>query len=164
MTAPLTYSDGWMRDLLGRVKSIAVVGASDKTMRASSFVIKYLQTKGFKVTPINPLIAGSTVLGETVRPSLADLPEPVDMIDIFRNADAAAETIDEALALPWRPQVVWMQLGIRHDAAAAKAQAAGIDVVMDRCPKIEWARLNGEIGWNGISSRVLTSKKRVLKK
>lgn len=162
--APLTYPDAWMRDLLDRVRRIAVVGASDKTTRPSTFVIKYLQTKGYKVIPVNPRLAGKTVLGETVIADLADLAEPVDMVDIFRNAEGAAETVDAILDLPWQPQIVWMQLGVRHDAAAQKAQAAGIEVVMNRCPKIEWARLNGEIGWSGISSRVITSKKRVLRK
>lgn len=162
--AALSYPDRWMRDLLAKVRTIAVVGASDKTIRPSTFVIKYLQTKGYKIAPINPRLAGKTVLGETVVADLADLAEPVDMVDIFRNADGAAETVDTILQLPWRPQIVWMQLGVRHDGAAAKAEAAGIDVVMDRCPKIEWARLNGEIGWSGISSRVITSKKRVLRK
>lgn len=162
--SPLTYKDADIKALLDSVKTVAIVGASNKEMRPSSFVIKYLQSKGFRIFPINPGLVGQEILGEPVYGSLADLPEPVDMVDIFRNSEAAAGIVDEVLALPWKPKLVWMQLGVRNDDAGARAEAAGIEVVMNRCPKIEWARLNGEIGWSGISSRVLSSKKRNLRR
>jgi len=156
------YEDAWLKAVLDAVKTIALVGASPKTVRPSFFVMKYLQTKGFKVHPVNPGAEGQRILGEPVAARLADLPGPVDMVDIFRNSEAAAETVDEVLALETPPKVIWMQLGVRNDAAARKAEAAGITVVMNRCPKQEWARLNGEFTWHGFNSRVISSKKRPL--
>lgn len=152
------YDDAFIRAVLARVKTIAMVGASPNWNRPSYFVMTYLQGKGYRVFPVNPVAAGQTILKEQVHAGLADLPGPVDMVDIFRNSEAAAGIVDEALALPVRPAVIWMQLGVRNDAAAAKAEAAGIQVVMNRCPKIEWARLHGELGWMGTSSRVISSK------
>jgi predicted CoA-binding protein len=152
------YDDSYIRGILGAVKAIAMVGASPNWNRPSYFAMTYLQGKGYRVFPVNPGVAGQTILKETVYARLADLPGPVDMVDIFRNSEAAAGIVDEALALPVPPKVIWMQLGVRNDAAAAKAEAAGIQVVMNRCPKIEWARLNGELGWMGTSSRVISSK------
>ena len=152
------YDDSYIRSILGAVKTIAMVGASPNWNRPSYFAMTYLQGKGYRVFPVNPGAAGHTILKETVYARLADLPGPVDMVDIFRNSEAAAGIVDEALALPVPPKVIWMQLGVRNDAAAAKAEAAGIQVVMNRCPKIEWARLNGELGWMGTSSRVISSK------
>jgi len=162
MTEPLVYSDAVIKSYLDAVKTIAVVGASNKEMRPSSFVIKYLQAKGFQTIPINPGLAGQKIAGETVYGSLAELPAPVDMVDIFRNSEAAGQIVEEVLALSWVPKIIWMQQGVRNDAAAERAQAADISVVMDRCPKIEWARLNGEIGWGGISSGIISSKRRKL--
>lgn len=156
--APLTYSDDFLIGVLRRVKSIAVVGASSDPVKASYFVMKYMQENGYQVFPVNPKLAGQTLLGRTVYASLADLPEPVDMVDVFRNSAAAAAVTDEAIAIG--AKVVWMQLTVRNDAAAAKAEAAGLTVVMDRCPKMEYQRLMGEIGRIGVNSQVLTAKRR----
>ncbi len=156
-----SYSDEYIRQILDGVRTVAIVGASHKEVRPSYFVQKYLLSKGYAVHPVNPGLAGQTILGRTVRASLGDIPEPVDMVDIFRNAEAAARITDEALALDPLPKVIWMQLGIRNDAAAEKAEAAGIRVVMNRCPKIEYGRLSGEIAWAGVNSRTISAKKPV---
>ena len=153
------YSDALIRDILTKVKTIALVGASNNPARPSFIVTKYLSERGFTVLPVNPGLAGQTIVGLPVYASLAELPEPVDMVEIFRNSTAAAGITDEALALPTPPTVIWMQLGVRNDAAAARAQAQGIRVIMNRCPKIEFGRLSGEIGWQGINSGILSSKK-----
>ena len=153
------YSDELIREIMKRVKTIALVGASNNPARPSYIVTKYLSERGFKVLPVNPGLAGHTIVGLPVYRSLADLPEPVDMVEIFRNSDAAGGITDEALAMPTPPSVIWMQLGVRNDAAAARAEARGIRVIMNRCPKIEYGRLSGEIGWQGINSRILSSKK-----
>ncbi|MCD2471124.1 CoA-binding protein [Jiella sp. MQZ9-1] len=136
-----------------------MVGASAKEIRPSYFVLKYLLAKGFSVIPVNPGLAGKEILGQTVYPDLTSIPGPIDMVDIFRSAEAVPGIVTEALALAPLPKVIWMQLTVRQDEAAAKAQAAGITVIMDRCPKIEYGRLSREIGWNGVNSRVLSSKK-----
>ncbi len=153
------YSDEIIRAVLGAVRSIAVIGASANQVRPSFFVVKYLLSKDFEVLPINPGHAGREICGAMTYASLAQLPKPVDMIDIFRNSQAAGGVVDEVLALDWRPKVIWMQLGVRNDEAAARAEAAGIQVIMNRCPKIEYARLCGEIGWAGVSSRIISAKK-----
>ena len=160
--APLVYADDHLRGVLDRVNTIAMVGASPNWRRPSYFVMKYLQGKGYRVIPVNPRAGGETILGETAVATLAELPGSVDMVDIFRGSDAAAGIVDEALALPHPPAVIWMQLTVRHDAAAAKAEAAGLTVIMDRCPKQEWARLHGELSWSGVRSNVISSKKRKL--
>ncbi|WP_026378993.1 CoA-binding protein [Afifella pfennigii] len=154
------YPDSHISGILGEVKRIAVVGASAKDVRPSYFVVKYLIDKGYQVFPINPGIAGKEILGREVYASLAEVPGPVDMIDIFRASEAVPSIVDEALALDPKPKVIWMQLGIRHDEAAARAEAAGVTVVMNRCPKIEYGRLSGEIGWTGVNSRRAISSKR----
>ena len=153
------YDDAYVRGILDDVKTIAMVGASANNIWPSYFVLKYLIDKGYKVFPINPGLAGNDIIGQTVYASLADVPEPIDMVDIFRNSEAAGAVVDEALKLDPLPKVVWMQLTVRHDEAAGRAEAAGIKVVMNRCPKIEYARLSGEIGWNGVNSMVISSKK-----
>ena len=153
------YSDALIREILTKVKTIALVGASSNPARPSFIVTKYLSERGFTVLPVNPGLAGQTIVGLPVYGSLAELPEAVDMVEIFRNSAAAAGITDEALALPSPPSVIWMQLGVRNDAAAARAQARGIRVIMNRCPKIEFGRLSGEIGWQGINSGILSSKK-----
>jgi predicted CoA-binding protein len=155
------YPDDYIRAILDEVRTIAVVGASANEVRPSFFVQKYLIQKGYRVIPINPGLAGKEILGRAVYARLADIPEPVDMVDVFRNAEAAGPIIDEALALTPRPKVIWMQLGIRNDAAAAKAEAAGLKVVMNRCPKIEYGRLSGEISWAGVNSRTLSARRPV---
>jgi predicted CoA-binding protein len=157
------YSDSYIRDILDSVKTVAIVGASHKDVRPSYFVAKYLLDKGYRVFPVNPGLAGKTILGQTVYGRLADIPEPLDMVDVFRSAEYAPRIVEEALQLTPKPKVVWMQLSIRHDEAAAKAEAGGLKVVMNRCPKIEYGRLSGEIGWAGVNSRVLSSKKPVLR-
>lgn len=148
-----------MRGILDDVKTIAMVGASANNIRPSYFVLKYLLDKGYKVFPINPGHAGKDILGQTVYASLADVPEPIDMVDIFRNSEAAGAVVDEALTLDPLPKVIWMQLTVRNDAAAGKAEAAGVRMIMNRCPKIEYGRLSGEIGWVGVNSRTLSSKR-----
>jgi predicted CoA-binding protein len=136
-----------------------MVGASDNPARPSYLVFKYLIERGYDVIPVNPGKAGQEFLGRRFVASLADIGRPVDMIDIFRAADAAPGIVAEALALSPAPRVIWMQLGVRHDAAAAAAEAAGLTVIMNRCPKIEYGRLSGEIGWQGINSRVLSARR-----
>jgi predicted CoA-binding protein len=153
------YNDDYIREVLSCVKSVAVVGASPNTVRPSYFVLRYLMSKGYGVVAINPGHAGREIGGAKTYGRLADVPHPIDMVDVFRNSQAAAGVVDEALALVPLPKVIWMQLGVRNDEAARKAEAAGVRVVMNRCPKIEYARLAGEIGWAGVSSGVISSRK-----
>jgi predicted CoA-binding protein len=153
------YSDTTIRGILNSVKTIAVVGVSPKTSRPSYFVFKYLLERGYRMIPVNPGQAGGELLGQTVYVTLAEIPEPIDMVDIFRNSEAALGVVQEALALDPLPSVIWMQLGVRHDAAATLAEDAGITVVMNRCPKIEYGRLSSEISWMGVNSRTLSSKR-----
>ncbi|PSM20261.1 CoA-binding protein [Nitratireductor sp. StC3] len=157
------YDNAYIADILNAVKSVAIVGASANDVRPSFFVTKYLIDKGYTVFPVNPGKAGGTILGRPVFARLADIPEPIDMVDIFRASDAVPGIVEEALALNPLPKVIWMQLTVSHDEAAARAEAAGIKVVMDRCPKIEYARLSGEIGWNGVNSRVISAKKPLMR-
>jgi hypothetical protein len=156
----LTYPDELISGILRSVKTIAMVGATPNTARPAHLVMKYLLNQGFRVIPVNPGQAGKELLGQKVYGRLADIPEPIDMVDIFRRSDAASGIVDEALALEPRPRVIWMQLGVRNDAAAAKAEAAGLTVIMNRCPKIEFGRLCGEIGWFGVNSGRLSSRAR----
>ena len=158
-----SYDNSYISGILNSVKTIAVVGASANDVRPSFFVLKYLLAKGFTVFPVNPSQAGKELLGRMTYARLAEIPEPIDMVDIFRASDAAGAVVDEALRLDPLPKVVWMQLTVRNDEAAAKAEAAGVKVVMNRCPKIEYARLAGEIGWNGVNSGVLSSKKPIMR-
>jgi predicted CoA-binding protein len=158
-----SYSNDYISGILQSVKTIAVVGASANDVRPSFFVMKYLLDKGYRIIPVNPGQAGKTILGQTVYGRLADIPEPVDMVDIFRPSGAVPGIIDEVLTMSPLPSVVWMQLTIRNDEAAARAEAKGIKVVMNRCPKIEYARLSGEIGWNGVNSRVISARKPILR-
>ncbi len=136
-----------------------MVGISPKDVRPSYFAFKYLLERGYRMIPVNPGQAGGEILGRPVYAKLTDIPEPIDMVDIFRAPQYAPAIIEEALALNPRPQVIWMQLGVRDDEAARVAEAAGLKVVMDRCPKIEYGRLSSEIGWMGVNTRVLTSKR-----
>jgi len=158
-----TYDNTYIADILNTVKTVAMVGASPNDVRPSYFVLKYLLAKGFSVYPINPGHAGKEILGRTVYASLADLPQPVDMVDIFRASSAVPGIVDQVLKLDPLPKVLWMQLGVRHDEAATRAEAAGIRVVMNRCPKIEYGKLSGEIGWTGVNSGVLSSKKPLMR-
>jgi len=157
------YDNAYIGGILNSVKTIAMVGASANDVRPSYFVLKYLLAKGFSVFPINPGQAGKEILGRMTYASLADLPGPVDMVDIFRASPAVPGIVDEVLKLDPLPKVLWMQLGVRDDEAAARAEAAGIKVVMNRCPKIEYGKLSGEIGWTGVNSGVLSSKKPLMR-
>ena len=152
------YSDAYIRKILHEVKTIAMVGASPKWNRPSYFAMKYLQQKGYRVIPVNPVAHGQTILGEPVFKSLADIEEKIDMVDVFRKAEECVGYAEEAVRIG--AKVLWLQLGVRNDDAARIAEKAGLKVVMNRCPKIEYARLCGELGWNGINSGVITSKKR----
>lgn len=158
-----SYDNAYISGILNRVRTIAIVGASANDVRPSYFVTKYLIDKGFLVFPINPGQAGREILGRPVHARLADVPEPLDMVDIFRQSEFAPAIVEEALALRPPPKVIWMQLGIRNDEAAARAEAAGVTVVMNRCPKIEYGRLSGEIGWNGVNSNVISSKRPIMR-
>jgi len=153
------YGDDYIAGILSEAGSFALVGASANTVRPSYFVMKYLLGKGYRVVPINPGITGQQILGQRVYASLADVPEPVDVVDIFRNSEAALEITREAISLKdtLHPKVIWMQLSVRNDEAAAEAEAAGLKVVMNRCPKIEYGRLSGEIGWAGVNSGTISS-------
>jgi predicted CoA-binding protein len=157
-----SYSDSYIRGILNTVKTIAMVGASDKESRPSYFAFKYLLEHGYHMVPINPGHAGHSILGQKVYAKLADIPEPVDMVDIFRASQYALPIVQEAVALNPRPQVIWMQLGVRNDEAAALAEANGMKVVMNRCPKIEYGRLSSEIAWMGVNTRTLSSKKAIM--
>jgi predicted CoA-binding protein len=154
-----SYPDSLIRGILNTVKSIAMVGVSPKDNRPSYFAFKYLLERGYRMFPVNPGQAGKELLGRKFYARLADIPEPVDMVDIFRASQYAPGVVDEALALAPKPSVIWMQLGVRNDEAAAKAEAAGLKVIMNRCPKIEYGRLSSEIGWIGVNSRTLSSKR-----
>jgi uncharacterized protein len=154
-----SYPDSYIRGILNSVKSIAIVGASERENRPSYFAFKYLLERGYTMIPVNPGQAGETILGRRVYARLADVPEPIDMIDIFRNSRYAPAIVAEALALRPRPQVIWMQLGVRNDEAAALAEANGLKVVMNRCPKIEYGRLSSEIAWMGVNTRTITAKR-----
>ncbi|AID29596.1 putative CoA-binding protein [Mesorhizobium sp. USDA 4775] len=158
-----SYDNTYIAGILNSVKTIAMAGASANDVRPSYFVLKYLLAKGFSVFPVNPGQAGKEILGRMTYASLADIPEPIDMVDIFRAATAVPGIVDEVLRLDPLPKVIWMQLGVRHDEAAARAEAAGIKVVMNRCPKIEYGKLSGEIGWTGVNSGVLSSKKPLMR-
>ena len=159
-----SYPDGYISAILHDTKSFAMVGASANTVRPSYFVLKYLLAKGYRVFPINPGLAGRDILGQKVFPNLAALEEPIDAVEIFRNSEAALGIVEEALAVKDRLgiKVIWMQLGVRNDEAARLAEEAGLKVVMNRCPKIEYGRISGEIAWAGVNNRMISSKKPVI--
>ena len=154
-----SYPDTYIRGILNTVKTIAMVGASEKENRPSYFAFKYLLERGYKMIPVNPGRAGELMLGQRIYARLADIPEPVDMVDIFRAAQYAPAVVQEALTLNPRPQIIWMQLGTRNDEAAALAEANGLKIVMNRCPKIEYGRLSSEIAWMGVNTRTISSRK-----
>jgi predicted CoA-binding protein len=153
------YDDSYIRGILNTVKTIAMVGASNKDNRPSYFAFKYLLERGYSMIPVNPGQAGKELLGRRIYARLADIPEPVDMIDIFRASQYALPIVREALEMKPPPRVIWMQLGVRDDEAARLAEANGMKVVMNRCPKIEYGRLSSEIAWMGVNTRTLTAKK-----
>src|ERR1700757_1195784 len=154
-----SYPDTYIRGILNTGKNIAMVGASINEIRPNFFAFKYLLERGFHMIPVNPGHAGKELLGQRIYARLADIAEPIDMVDIFRPSEYALGIVQEALKINPRPQVIWMQLGIRNDEAAALAEANGIKVVMNRCPKIEYGRLSSEIAWIGVNTRTLSSKK-----
>ncbi|MEK9966344.1 MAG: CoA-binding protein [Rhodospirillaceae bacterium] len=153
----LYYPDWQIRRVLRDTDVIAMVGASTNWNRPSYFAMKYLQEKGYRVIPVNPRAAGEPLLGEEVYASLKDIPVPIDMVDIFQRSDRVPPIVDEAIEVG--AKVIWMQLTVRHDEAAKKAEDAGLTVIMDRCPKIEFGRLTGELGWSGINTKVITSRR-----
>jgi uncharacterized protein len=153
------YEDNYIRSILNGVKSIAMVGASPVNVRPSYFAFKYLAQRGYDMIPVNPGHVGKSLLEKPFVGSLLDIGCPVDMVDIFRNSSHVMAVVDEALRMKPLPKVIWMQLGARDDAAAEKAEAAGLKVVMNRCPKIEYGRLSSEISWMGVNSRTLSSKR-----
>ena len=155
------YPDVLIARILRSVKTIAMVGASPNEVRPSYFAMKYLLDKGFKVIPVNPGQAGKEILGQKVYANIAALPAPVDMIDIFRASEHIGPIMDEAIAHKERLglKVVWMQLGIINEEAAKRGEAAGLTVIQNRCPKIEYGRLSGEIGWMGVNKRTIDNRK-----
>ena len=155
------YSDSRIHAILRQVKTMAMVGASTVWRRPSFYAMKYLQKKGFRVIPVNPVRAGSEILGETVYGSIADVPEQIDMVDIFRTSKEAYDITKDVIAVKDAKaiKVLWMQLSVRNDLAAELAEKAGLMVIMNRCPKIEYARLSGELGWGGINSRIISAKR-----
>jgi len=153
------YGDGYIRGILNTVKTIAMVGISPKENRPSYFAFKYLLERGYRMIPVNPGQAGKSILGQKVYAKLSDIPEPIDMVEIFRASEHVLPIVEEALTLKQKPAVIWMQLGVRNDEAARIAEAAGVKVVMNRCPKIEYGRLSSEISWMGVNSRTLSSKR-----
>lgn len=157
----LFYDDHWLYQILKESRTIAMVGASAKWNRPSNFAMKYLQGKGYRIIPVNPGLAGQEILGEKVYASLTDIPVPFQMVDIFRNSEAAGEVCDEAISLKEQKSIgtIWMQLGVINPDAAKRSQEAGFKVVMDRCPKIEYGRLFGELSWAGINSGIISSKR-----
>ncbi len=161
---PETYSNTDLLRILRSVKTIAMVGASAKWQRPSYFAMKYLQEKGYDVIPINPGLAGKEILGATVYGSLAEAPGPFQMVDVFRGSEAAMGVVQDSIALKDEKEidVIWMQLGVINDEAAALARNAGLEVIMNRCPKIEFGRLNAELSWGGFDSKVISSKRRKL--
>ena len=154
-----TYPDSYIRGILNTVKTIAMVGISPKENRPSFFAFKYLHERGYRMIPVNPGQAGKEILGQKVYATLADIPQPIDMVDIFRNSAHVSQIVEETLALTPKPQVIWMQLTVRNDEAARRAEDAGLKVVMNRCPKIEYGRLSSEISWMGVNSRTLSSRR-----
>ena len=153
------YNDNYIRGILSSVKTIAMVGASPLNIRPSYFAFTYLAERGYDMIPVNPGHVGKSLMGKPFVASLADIGRPIDMVEIFRSSSHIMPVVDEALKLVPLPKVIWMQLGARDEAAAVKAEAAGLKVVMNRCPKIEYGRLSSEISWMGINSRTLTSKR-----
>ena len=151
-------TDDDLKSVLTRVKTVAIVGVSANPVRPSYFVARYLQLRGYRIVPVNPGLAGQVLLGETVYGTLSEVPVDVDMVDVFRRSDAVPGIVDEALARWPRLDVIWLQLGVRHDAAAEVARARGVTVVQDRCPKIEYQRLFGELRMGGFNTGVISSK------
>lgn len=153
-----SYSDQMLKDVLTRVKRVAVVGVSMNPVRPSYYVARYLALKGFQVIPVNPGHVGQQLFGATVVGSLSDIDGPVDMVDIFRRSEAVPPIVDEALEVFPDLDVIWMQIGVEHAEASAKAEAQGVTVIQNRCPKIEYQRLFGELRMGGFATGIISSK------
>ena len=153
-----TYTDTHLRNILTSTKVIAMVGVSMNSVRPSYYVARYLGLKGFTVIPVNPGHAGKKLFGQTVRASLGEISEPVDMVDIFRRPEAVPAIVDEALEVFPDLRTIWMQIGITHAEAAARAEARGLTVIQNRCPKIEYQRLFGELRMGGFNTGIISSK------
>ena len=156
----MEYSDEHLRTVLKRAKVVACIGVSTNPVRPSYFVARYLKLKGYRVIPVNPAYAGQNLFGETIVGDLADIPASakVDLLDVFRRSDAVPEIVDQALATLGDLRTIWMQIGVQHDAAAKVAEAAGVTVIQDRCPKIEYQRLFGELRMGGFNTGIISSK------
>ena len=154
----MSYTDPFLKNILTRTKRVAIVGVSSNPVRASYFVARYLGLRGYDVVPVNPGLAGQSLLGATVVGSLSEIEGPVDMVDIFRRSEAVPAIVDEALALFPDLGTIWMQIGVEHAQAAELAQARGVDIVQNRCPKIEYQRLFGELRMGGFATGVISSK------
>lgn len=152
------YSDSFLRDILRRTKAIAMVGVSTNPVRPSYFVGRYLGLKGFTVIPVNPGAAGQMLFGRKVLADLSEVEEPVDMVDIFRRSEHVPQVVEAAMAHLPGLKTVWMQIGVQHEAVAAQAEAAGLTVVQNRCPKIEYQRLFGELRMGGFNTGVISSR------
>lgn len=152
------YSDQYLKDILNRTKRVAVVGVSMNQVRPSFYVARYLKLKGFEVIPVNPGHAGKQAFGQTVVASLSDIEGGVDMVDIFRRSDHVPPIVDEALDCFPDLQTIWMQIGVWHEETAEKARARGVNVIMNRCPKIEYQRLFGELRMGGFNTGVISSR------
>jgi uncharacterized protein len=157
-----SYAASYITDILRDVKTIALVGASNNEVRPSFFVLNYLIEKGYQVIPVNPGLVGKEIAGQKVYATLAEIPVAIDMVDIFRNSEAAMSITEEALALPSKPKIIWMQLGVRNDEAATLAESHGLRVVMNRCPKMEFGKISGEWAWVGGNSGIISSKRQVV--
>ena len=156
-----SYSQTHLRQILQRTRRIAAVGVSTNPVRPSSYVARYLVAKGYEVIPVNPVYAGQTVFGETVQPSLADIPaerDPIDMVDIFRRSEHVPPIVEEALESLPSLRTIWMQIGVIDEAAARRAEAKGVTVIMNHCPKIEYQRLFGELRMGGFATGVISSR------
>ncbi len=154
----MSYSDAFLKDILNRTKAVAVVGVSTNPVRPSYYVARYLGLKGYNVIPVNPVYAGHKLFGQTIRADLSEITEPVDMVDIFRRSEHVPNIVDEALVHLPNLKTIWMQIGVEHAGAAVKAEANGVDVVQNRCPKIEYQRLFGELRMGGFATGVISSK------
>ena len=154
----MTYPDALLKDILNRTKVVAVVGVSTNPVRPSYYVARYLGLKGYTVIPVNPVYAGGQLFGQMIRADLSEIDEPIDMVDIFRRSEHVPAIVDEALEHLPNLKTIWMQIGVEHAEATAKAEAIGLDVVQNRCPKIEYQRLFGELRMGGFATGVISSK------
>ena len=154
----MNYLDAFLKDILNRNKVVAVVGVSTNPVRPSYYVARYLGLKGYTVIPVNPVYAGDQLFGQMIRSDLSEIDEPVDMVDIFRRSEHVPAIVDEALEHLPNLKTIWMQIGVEHAEATAKAEAIGLEVVQNRCPKIEYQRLFGELRMGGFATGVISSK------